>query len=609
MLELSEKTTTLLFESAPSLLERTTTIPASGLLYPNEEYPTLDLELLAPRPCDEMSALNQRQRRSEETSIHNQLRRPLDETYIHNLNQTRPHVNGISGPPANLTQGRSTPLATKLMRDPFTAKRRNPLAINLSPTKPLVTKRRPLLGVKRLHLFVGRQLTKNPLARRKFKKRRLGQSPSAGLPSQYPQRRKGSLNPFRRHTTKVPGTSQPGEAPKAKTARRRKLPRLMLKGRRSKRESKEDDRHRKMARKAARARKQRRARKKILGMPVPSLKPRPKTKETTPVGKALTEPAPKVVVRQLTSSPVFRTPAQEPEVAERLTVDNLFKIKPDTDRLPKDRETQPQIRDPLPRERLPEETQRGERLPRERVRPEQQETISQQLLQQQAAEDCLPRSRDEPRDDDHQRGTRIPRQRQQWDSSREHQRRQRKQQSQPPERQRSVPSPVEQPQRQWLLKTQEKEPPQPQRRSPSREIILQPRSRVVAPQSRRPLRLQYPQERKPQSAYPSNPAVPQQSDKPLLQSNEKIRSSPQQRDRLPRQRQSDDTARRSGSPVGRGEATSRSPDRRREREDEEKIEGKLGAKMGQRWGRGTKEGAAREVVGGMQGIRGRRGME
>lgn len=74
---------------------------------------------------------------------------------------------------------------TKLTRAPFVTKRRNPFVINLKRTRFFMTKKMSLLRMKRHRLFVGRRLTRNPLAQHRFRKKRAGQD-STSKTSQPP---------------------------------------------------------------------------------------------------------------------------------------------------------------------------------------------------------------------------------------------------------------------------------------------------------------------------------------------------------------------------------------------------------------------------------------
>ncbi|KAF1966989.1 hypothetical protein BU23DRAFT_308825 [Bimuria novae-zelandiae CBS 107.79] len=200
-------------------------------------------------PRQDMSTQNLQ---SDETFTQSPPQRLLDETSILELH--RPDTTLPQQLAGNNLPGRTTPLATKLMCDPFVAKRRNPLAINLKRNKPFVTKRRPLLGVKRLHLFVGRRLTNNPLARRQFHKRRLGQGLSAEVPSaarswknhskvgeqRASRRQKRGLNIFRQRKTADSRFSQQGTAEVvAEVTKGRKVPRLLFAEHKNKAQSKD----------------------------------------------------------------------------------------------------------------------------------------------------------------------------------------------------------------------------------------------------------------------------------------------------------------------------------------------------------------------------------
>jgi hypothetical protein len=73
------------------------------------------------------------------------------------------------------------PVATKLVSDPFVARRRSRFALNLQRNKALVTKRQSLIGSKRKHLLVGRRLTRNPVARAQLREWRVSHGMSASM--------------------------------------------------------------------------------------------------------------------------------------------------------------------------------------------------------------------------------------------------------------------------------------------------------------------------------------------------------------------------------------------------------------------------------------------
>jgi hypothetical protein len=73
------------------------------------------------------------------------------------------------------------PVITKLVSDPFVARRRSRFALNLRRNKALVTKHRSLIGLKRKHLLVGRRLTRNPVARGQLREWRVSHGMSASM--------------------------------------------------------------------------------------------------------------------------------------------------------------------------------------------------------------------------------------------------------------------------------------------------------------------------------------------------------------------------------------------------------------------------------------------
>lgn len=79
--------------------------------------------------------------------------------------------------------GKKSALARKLACNSFRAKRRIPFVMNLRHNKAFVTKKRSLLGFKRLHLFAGRRTIWNPIARIKSRNKRRRQRLSAEMSS------------------------------------------------------------------------------------------------------------------------------------------------------------------------------------------------------------------------------------------------------------------------------------------------------------------------------------------------------------------------------------------------------------------------------------------
>ncbi|CAA9965378.1 Epsilon protein [Pyrenophora teres f. maculata] len=65
-----------------------------------------------------------------------------------------------------------SPLVTNLASRPFVAIRRSPVSINLRRERLLVTRRRAIYAPKRLHLNVGRRVTRNPLAHAELRRMR-----------------------------------------------------------------------------------------------------------------------------------------------------------------------------------------------------------------------------------------------------------------------------------------------------------------------------------------------------------------------------------------------------------------------------------------------------
>lgn len=200
---------------------------------------------------------------------------------------------------ASDSPNRTSPLRIGLVRDPFMTQRRSPSALNLSRKRPLVTKRRPLLGGRpRRRLFAGRRLMRNPFSQRsrnavatvtktragvppsakdaprqrtslfrrsKPKELEKGRSREAGERQQPAKREILPLVPFRPRAGRQP-------APQTKTpmpsADRRKLPRTLLGLRCSKREMQTADRQRQPADRLKSKRPQG-ARRRFLGLPMP----------------------------------------------------------------------------------------------------------------------------------------------------------------------------------------------------------------------------------------------------------------------------------------------------------------------------------------------------
>ncbi|KAJ4286442.1 hypothetical protein N0V90_013142 [Kalmusia sp. IMI 367209] len=296
--------TTLLPDLRQPSLGRTTTTLGSRLHFPSDEIHILDRKQhlfdeisthsLRPFQSEEIAIQDLHRPLYEEMSIHNLPQHPLDKTSTRDLFQFDTILHRqLTGNPL---PGRSTPLATKLMRDPFVSRRRNPLALNLRRSKTLVTKRRPLLGMKRLHLFVGRRLTRNPLARRHFKKRRLSQKVSSEMLNEA---RKKSY----RRTRKQPGEGQKrslrmfrqrkAEIFETKITKSRKFPWLLPKGRRKRAQSNNAEAQREIASKGTKNRKQKGARKQISDLPPLMSVVKPET-IVLPVAKAWTVPAERV---------------------------------------------------------------------------------------------------------------------------------------------------------------------------------------------------------------------------------------------------------------------------------------------------------------------------
>ena len=268
--------------------------------------------------------------------------RQSEDTFVRNLPILQPEPE------------RTCPLVTRLASHPFVAKRRSPLAINLQRNKTFVTKRRPLLGLKRLHLNVGRRLTKNPLARAQYRERGFLEGLSAGTPAATPKR-KGLRFRKRRRTGQETDerqkrslkflalrrrrvshadrqeASQLVQQPQSKTAiaDRRRRPRLLLNGRRRNRQQHGSSRQGGVANDALQNRKQRRARKRMMGISLPSL--RRKTRETVPAepvspASALSTPDPSSRAR-MHQSPQSQGGERHARVQLRDTRDHQVKAR------------------------------------------------------------------------------------------------------------------------------------------------------------------------------------------------------------------------------------------------------------------------------------------
>ncbi|KAJ4343828.1 hypothetical protein N0V87_000111 [Didymella glomerata] len=261
---------------------------------------------LGPKPRDESQPVQRSapEPRTAETTIHKPNMHQSDETSKRHREVGQSEETIVRNPPILQPQpveitsrairsqpepGRMSPIVTRLASHPFVAKRRSPLAINLQGNKTFVTKRSPLLSLKRLHLNVGRRLTKNPLARAQYRERRLSQGLSAGTPAVTPQR-KGLCFRKRRRTGQETGERQKRslkslglrrkrirraeyqeanqlvQQPQNKMAiaDRRELPRLLLNGRRSKRQHQGGSRQGGLMIDALQSQKQRQARRKLM---------------------------------------------------------------------------------------------------------------------------------------------------------------------------------------------------------------------------------------------------------------------------------------------------------------------------------------------------------
>ncbi|KAL1611748.1 hypothetical protein SLS59_000467 [Nothophoma quercina] len=471
--------------------------------------------------------------RTAETTIHKPNLPRSGETSIRSLPILQPQPIGTI--PRTIKShpepGRTSPIATKLASNPFVAKRRNPLAINLKRNKTFVTKRRPLLGLKRLHLNVGRRLTKNPLARAQYRKRRLSQGLSVRTPAAIPERKVRHIRRKKpndqetgarqKRSMKLLGlrrkrvsraerqeASQIVQQPQNKVpiADRRKLPRLMLSGRRSKHQSQSSGQQREAASKVGQNRKQKRIKRKMMGITLPNL--RRKTRETAPGVTVLTVSAP------LTPDPVSHARIQETpktQIEDRLPSTRVesgirLRIPIEGDRQPKirvedDRQHQFRERQRPSRERqLVQETegerQRSQRAPRQREKQ-----------QQSTREDPQPRLRGHERNADRQlqeraQDVRLPREPQQVPREGQRSRpslevsvdnRQRQQERQSRERQIREPIDQERIHRQRAWRNQQQQ---------SSEVEMQPRIRRqrTSDQSQRDRQLNY-RAAVPQSPY------------------------------------------------------------------------------------------------------------
>jgi hypothetical protein len=256
------------------------------------------------RQYNEMSTLSLRKPQYDETSIHSINKPQFGDMIIPDLNpplfeevstrilpHPQPETIILKVPGFSQESGRKSPLAITLVRNPFVVERRNPFAINLNHNKAFVTKRRPLLSFKRPHLFVGRLKTKNPFALAMFRKKRQSQGLSAEIPVAPRKRRfprfvkqKRVWQRASKHRVQE-GENHVQTQKTMAVADRRRLPRLLLKGQRAKREKQPGDQASEAANKVLRNQKQRSVRKKFFGMSIPSLSR--KVKETTTTAEIL----------------------------------------------------------------------------------------------------------------------------------------------------------------------------------------------------------------------------------------------------------------------------------------------------------------------------------
>ncbi|KAF1365672.1 hypothetical protein EJ07DRAFT_170363 [Lizonia empirigonia] len=297
----------IIHELLPSTLARTITTPDS-----HQSFRTAETTIRQPKI--HLSGV---------TSSHRRKLRPLEEMSAHSPTILQPQPVGIIPRTIKTSPepGRTPPIATKLASNPFVAKRRSPLAVNLRRNKTFVTKRRPLFGLKRLHLNVGRRLTKNPFARAQYRKRRLSQGLSAETPAVTPKQ--GILR-FRRSNRQSQGTSQ----------------------------------QRVTAGKVVQYRKQKRAMRKTMGIPIPSLLR--KTRETPPavtVSMVSVPPMPNPESRAIMQVlPQIQTEERQPRL--QMEVDHQRLV----------RERQRPSPEPQSVQVLEDERQRQQQLPRQRER-------------------------------------------------------------------------------------------------------------------------------------------------------------------------------------------------------------------------------------------------
>ncbi|KAL5374213.1 hypothetical protein DPSP01_012124 [Paraphaeosphaeria sporulosa] len=284
--------------------------------HPHDSPSSSQEKLIHPSPStpllEEISTRNPLQSQLDMMATNPVLQPPLDETTIPDLQQPGMSPLQLTG---SLVPYSITPLATKLVRDPFVAKRRNPFAINLKRNKTFVTKRRPFLSMKRLHLFVGRRLTNNPLARRQFRKRQLSQDLSAATPKTA---RKGTT----RRNVVAQGAELQG-------CGIRKF--LQRKGRKEK-VQKSDVGAQPSG--VLKRRKQKRARKKILDLPPPSLVPEmttvildATTSQTGPVKRVVDPPSIELIQSELSASEPL-SPARAPSQPSMQQEEYLQQVLP-----------------------------------------------------------------------------------------------------------------------------------------------------------------------------------------------------------------------------------------------------------------------------------------
>ncbi|KAF3042495.1 hypothetical protein E8E11_003568 [Didymella keratinophila] len=363
-----------------STLARTITTPDS-----HRSHRTAETTIHKPNlhQSGETSKRHRRVRQSEETLVRNPpILQPQPIETIPRATRSQLEPEGMS------------PLVTRLASQPFVAKRRSPLAINLQRNKTFVTKRRPLLGLKRLHLNVGRRLTKNPLARAQYRGRRLSQGLFAETPAATPkqkglrfrnrrrirqetgQRQKRSLKSPSLRRKRISradrqDASQVVQQPQSKVAiaDRRRLPRLLLSGRRSKGQHQGSSRQGGAVSDALQNRKHRRARKKTKGISLPSL--RRKIRETVPAepvstASALPTPDPSSRAR-MRQSPQSQGGERQAKIQLRDTRDHQVEARVIDERqlrtpMEDSHQHQVQERQKRSRERQPVQSTKDERL-------------------------------------------------------------------------------------------------------------------------------------------------------------------------------------------------------------------------------------------------------